>query len=477
MRTPRRRLAAVSRLTAVTLVAAAPLAADAVDDYVTAQLTARKIPGAAVLVVRDGEIERAKGYGLANVEHGVAVTDETVFQSGSVGKMFTAAGILKLVESGELRLDDRLAQHLSGPAAWHRITIRQLLTHTSGLKDYGEEFDFRKDYTDDEFLAAMRKLPLEFEPGTQWSYSNSGYLILGLVTSKLAGEHWSEFQAETIFRPLGMTTTRVISERDLVPHRAAGYELDEKGDVKNQEWVAPPFNRCADGALYFSLRDLAAWERALESGEFLKPASFATWWTPVALAGGRSYPYGFGWSFAEQRGERVIEHGGSWQGFRAAIARYPERRLAVAVLTNLAQAEPEAMAHAIAGIVEPRLALRDATATAADPDPARTAHLRDLLAAWSEFRVSPAMSPSLAAAASGSAREAGDRRRTGARLAKATAFRYLGEDALTPDAARQVGGGAARAVDVALETPDARFVYRFRLDAAGRVLSFDAERR
>lgn len=463
----------------VSLVAAAPspLAADAVDDYVTKHLAEHKIPGAAVLVMRDGAIERARGYGLADVEHGVPVTDETIFQSGSVGKMFTAAGILKLVDDGKLRLDDRLAQHLPGPAAWHRITLRHLLTHTSGLKDYGEEFDFRKDYTDDEFLAVMRKLPLEFEPGTQWSYSNSGYLILGQLTSKLAGEHWSDFQAKRIFAPLGMTTTRVISERDIVPHRAAGYELDAQGALKNQEWVAPPFNRCADGALYFSLRDLAAWERALAAASFLSPDSFAAWWTPVALAGGRSYPYGFGWSFAEQRGERVIEHGGSWQGFRAAIVRYPERRLAVAVLTNLAQAEPEAMAHAIAGLVEPRLALRDATATAADPDPARTARLREILAAWSEFRVTPAMSPSLAATASGSAREAGDRRRTGARLAQATAFRYLGEDALTPDAARQVGGGAARAVDVALETPDARFVYRLRLDAAGRVLSFDSEQR
>ncbi|MCM2268841.1 MAG: beta-lactamase family protein [Thermoanaerobaculia bacterium] len=467
----------VAVLAALVAAAPSPLAADAVDDYVTTHLAARKIPGAAVLVMRDGAIERAQGYGFADVEHGVAVTDETIFQSGSVGKMFTAAGILKLVDDGRLRLDDRLAQHLAGPAAWHRITIRHLLTHTSGLKDYGEEFDFRKDYSDDEFLDVMRKLPLEFEPGTQWSYSNSGYLILGQLTSKLAGEHWSDFQAKRVFAPLGMTTTRVISERDLVPHRAAGYELDAEGALKNQEWVAPPFNRCADGALYFSLRDLAAWERGLAAGSFLAPASFAAWWEPVSLAGGRSFPYGFGWSFAEQRGERVVEHGGAWQGFRAAVVRYPEQKLFVAVLANLAQAEPETMAHAIAGLVEPRLALRDPAATAVDPDPARTARLREALGAWSEFRVAPAMSPALAATASGSAREAGDRRRTGARLAKATAFRFLGEDVLTPAARRQIGGDVARAVEYALETPEARFAYRFLLDAHGRVVSFAAERR
>lgn len=458
-------------------LAASPLAADAIDDYVARELAEQKIPGVAVLVMRGGAIERARGYGLANVEHGVPVTDETIFQSGSVGKMFTAAGVLKLVEAGKLGLDDRLAQHLPGPSAWHRITIRQLLTHTSGIKDYGEEFDFRKDYSDDEMLAVMQKLPLEFEPGAQWSYSNSGYLILGLLTSKLAGKHWSDYQAEQLFRPLGMATTRVISERDLVPHRAAGYELDEQGELKNQEWVAPPFNRCADGALYFSLRDLAAWERALEAGSFLAPDSLSAWWTPVALSGGRSYPYGFGWGFGEQRGERLIEHGGAWQGFRAAIVRYPEQQLAVAVLANLGQADTESMAHAVAGLVEPRLSLRDSGAAASDPDPARTARLRDVLAAWSEFRVVPAMSPSLAATASGSAREAGDRRRTGTRLAHATAFRFLGEDALTAAATRQIGNGVARGADYLLETPDARFVVRFALTADGRVASFEFDRR
>jgi CubicO group peptidase (beta-lactamase class C family) len=248
-------------------LAASSLRADAVDDFVSAQLAAKKVPGIAVLVTRGGAVERARGYGFANLEHDVPVTSATIFQSGSVGKMFTAAGVLLLAEDGKLALDDRLARHFpDSPAAWHRITVRHLLTHTSGLKDYGtDEIDFRKEYEEKDLLAAMQKLPLEFEPGTQWSYSNSGYLVLGLLTSKLAGEHWSDFQSKRIFAPLGMKTTRVISERDLVEHRAAGYELDE-GEVKNQEWVAPSLNRCADGALYFSVDDLAAWERALAAG-------------------------------------------------------------------------------------------------------------------------------------------------------------------------------------------------------------------
>lgn len=460
---------------ALAALAAAPLAADAVDDYVAAVLARDKIPGAAVLVVRDGEVERARGYGSANLELGVPVGDRTVFQSGSVGKMFTAAGVLLLAEEGRLSLDDRLARHFGGaPSAWHRITVGQLLTHTSGLKDYGEEIDFRKDYSEDELLKVMQALPLEFEPGTQWSYSNSGYLVLGILTSKLAGKHWSDYQAERLFAPLGMTTTRVISERDLVPQRAAGYELDQRGEVKNQEWVAPSLNRCADGALYFSVRDLAAWERALQAGKFLAAPSFEAWWSPVRLADGTRYPYGFGWSLGEQRGQRVIEHGGAWQGFRAAIARYPDQRLAVAVLANLAQAEAEEIAHAIAGLVAPELRARDLAAAAPDPDPARSARLRELLAAWASFRTTPEMSKRLAATASGSAREAGDRRRTGARLAKGGAFRCVGEDALTTATTAMLADGASRAVDCVLAAGDERFAYRFLLAADGAVLGFGA---
>ncbi|HEX9800225.1 MAG TPA: serine hydrolase domain-containing protein [Thermoanaerobaculia bacterium] len=463
---------------AVAGLAASPLAADAVDDYVESVRAREKIPGVGVLVVRDGAVDRIQGYGYANLELGVPVSVDSVFQSGSVGKMFTAAGILLLAEEGKLGLDDRLARHFPGsPSSWHRITIRHLLTHTSGLRDYGDEFDYRKDYTDAEMLAVMQKLPLEFEPGTQWSYSNSGYLVLGLLTTKLAGEHWSDYQSERIFATHGMATTRVISERDLVPHRAAGYALDEAGEIKNQEWVAPPFNRCADGALYFSLRDLAAWARALDAGRVVSPEHAAAWWTPVALADGSHAAYGFGWRLGEQRGQSVIEHGGSWQGFRAAIARYPEQRLTVAVLANLAQAEPETMAHVIAGLVEPEVRLRDVESNVVDRDAERTAKLRGVLAAWAAFGADAAMADGLARTASGSRREAADRRRTGERLAAATSFDYLGEDELSPAARALDADGAERAVEHVLATEKERFAYRFLLAADGRVVRFSWERR
>ena len=471
-----RNLAALS----LALCAALPAAADAVDDYVRAVMAKKKIPGISIAIVRDGRLAKAEGYGFANVELSAPATADTIYQSGSTGKQFTAAGILLLVEAGKLSLDDRLSKHFpDGPSAWHRITIRQLLTHTSGIKDYeGEtDLDMRKDYDEAELLKVMMGLPIQFEPGTQWSYSNSGYLILGLLTSKLAEKHWSEFQAERLFVPLGMTTTRVISEKDIVKNRAAGYELDEKGELKNQDWVAPSLNRCADGALYYTVKDLAAWESALRERTFLKPASFEAWWTPVRLASGTSFQYGFGWDIAEQRGQRLYEHGGSWQGFRAAIARYVDQGLAVAVLANLAGADPETMAHAIAGLVEPKLQLPDAAATLADPEPARAAKLRGVLEAWADSRTVPAMAKGLAETASGSSREAYQRRTTGRRLAGLTAFRFLGEDDLALKPLSWRGENVTRIAHYGLDTKDSRYAYRFYLTKDGRVADFGAEER
>lgn len=458
---------------------AVPAAADGVDDYVRGVMAKKKIPGVSLVVVKNGQVVKAEGYGFANVELDAKATADTIYQSGSTGKQFTAAGILLLAEDGKLSLDDRLSKHFpDGPSWWHRITLRQLLTHTSGLRDYGaEDLDFRKDYDEAALLEVMKKIPLEFEPGTQWSYSNSGYLILGLLTSKLAGKHWSDFQIERIFAPLGMKTTRVITEADIVRNRAQGYELDDKGELKNQFWVAPSLNKCADGGLYFSVRDLAAWEVALRDGKFLKPESWKAWWTPVALADGTTYQYGFGWDVAEQRGQKLIEHGGSWQGFRAAVTHYVDQGLAVSVLTNLAGAEPETMAHEIAGLVEPALRLPDPAATKPDPDPARAARLKGVLEAWADSRTPATMAKGLADTASGSSREAYQRRTSANRLAALQSLAFLAEDDLTTKPLAWRGESVVKIAHYALATKDARYVYRFYLTKDGRVADFGAEER
>jgi CubicO group peptidase (beta-lactamase class C family) len=468
---------ATAVILACCLLPSALVAADRIDDFMQSQLESQKAPGMALLVMQNGTIVKEQGYGYSNLELRVPVTPDTLFQSGSTGKMFAAAAVLLLAEAGKLNLDDRLAMYYpDAPAAWHRISIRQLLTHTSGIKDYAEynsgDLDYRKDYTDEEFLAAMQKLPLEFAPGTQWSYSNSGYLILGLLITKLTGKDYSEYLAERLFRPLGMQTAQLISERRITPNRAAGYQLDGHGVLVNQDWVAPGLNRTADGALYFSVRDLAAWEKALEAHSFMSARSFSDWWTAVRLANGSRYPYGFGWRLSEQRGEPVILHGGAWQGFRAAIVRYPQQQVAVMLLANGAEVEATEIARHVAGLADRRLEMRSATGSGQPSLAALAASLREVLAAWGSYRTVAAMSPSLAATATGSAVEAHDRQEVATQLRAARSVRVIGTDRLSKPAVDLVADGTVSAVDAVLETDTAPIPVRFRLDSKGRVVSF-----
>ena len=336
-----------------------------VDALVGAEMREQRIPGLALAVLRDGKVVRAQGYGMANVELGVAVKPETIFQTGSVGKQFTAAAVMMLVEEGKVGLDDKLSKYLEGtPQAWKDVTVRNLLTHTSGIADYtnheytkaGGLINLRGDYTEEQLYQKLVQLPLNFETGTKWKYSNTGYVLLGFVIHKVTGKFYGDFLQERIFQPLGMSATRIISERDIVPNRASGYEL-AKGEIKNQEWVSATLNTTADGALYTNVLDLGKWDAALYTEKLLKRESFEEMWTPVKLKDGKTYPYGFGWFLNEANGHRLIEHDGAWQGFTMNISRYVDDRLTVIVMTNLDEdhSKPERTAHGVAGIYEEKL--------------------------------------------------------------------------------------------------------------------------
>ena len=314
-----------------------------VDAAVEAQRKAQQIPGISLAVCRDGKIVKAAGYGLANVELDVPDTPATIFQTGSVGKQFTSMAIMMLVEEGKIGLDDKVTKYIpESPRAWKRVTIRQLLTHTSGISDYaGDEgpmgkgvIDFRKDYTEEELVKAYAKMPMDFAPGEKWSYSNTGYALLGIIIHRVTGEFYGDFLQERIFKPLGMNSTRIISEADIVPHRSSGYRL-VKGELKNQEWVSPTLNTTADGALYTNVLDLAKWDAALYTTKLVKQSSLDTIWTPVRLNNGSTYPYGFGWDVKTENGQHIVAHDGAWQGFTMSIARYLDARLTVIVMTNL----------------------------------------------------------------------------------------------------------------------------------------------
>jgi CubicO group peptidase (beta-lactamase class C family) len=357
---------------------AQPVPAAKIDRVIKQQMDANKIPGVSLAVIRNGKIVLLKSYGLANVEHHVPVRPETIFQSGSIGKQFTAAAIMILVQEHKLSLDDKISRYFSdAPASWKEITVWNLLTHTSGLGDYPADIDLRRDYTEDEYFASFKKAPLDFAPGSRWNYSNVGYVTLGMLIRKVTGKYYGDFLKERIFEPLGMTTARIISEADIVPNRAAGYRLVQ-GELKNQEWVSPSTNSTADGSLYLSILDLAKWDASLYTDKLLTQASREKIWTGVRLSDGTTKDYGFGWHLADLHGRPAVFHGGAWQGFKTFIVRFLDAKLTFIFLANSWETRDFKLARALAATFYPDLALPSVT-TIADTEPQTTALVRRAL--------------------------------------------------------------------------------------------------
>jgi CubicO group peptidase (beta-lactamase class C family) len=326
-----------------------------IDAYVRAEMTKRNIPGVSLAVVTKDQPPLIRSYGLANIEHQIPVKPETIFQSGSVGKQFTSAAVMLMVEDGKLGLDDQVSKHLGPvPEPWTTLTVRHLLTHTGGLVGYPKGFDYQRNYTEDELLKLILAVPLAFQPGERHQYSNLGYVTLGILIGKVAGTFYGDLLQERVFKPLDMTTARIISESDIVPNRAAGYRLVQ-GQLGNQNWVSPTFNSTADGSLYVSMLDMVKWDAALRASTFLKPSSRDAMWSELSLNNGERRPYGFGWFLDRRGGHRVAYHGGAWQGFVSYIIRYPDDGLTVMVFVNRAGVPVPALANGVVGLVNPAL--------------------------------------------------------------------------------------------------------------------------
>jgi CubicO group peptidase (beta-lactamase class C family) len=232
------------------------------------------------------------------------------------------------------------------------VTIRHLLTHTSGIPQ-DTTLDPRRDYSETELVRSAAQ-PLQFEPGELESYSSTGYALLGVIIHRVTGVPWGDFVRDQIFRPLGMRTARVNSDPGTVPSRAAGYYL-VNDTLQHPDPVSPSLNSAADCCLSFSVRDLAQWAIGLNHQKVLGRAGLELSWTPVRLNNAGTYPYGLGWNLLEQRGYRRIGHSGAWLGSHATVQRYPDFDLTVIVLLNLGQANSEGIAVGIAGLVEPAL--------------------------------------------------------------------------------------------------------------------------
>ena len=324
-------------------------------------------PGASVLVLKDGEPRVRASYGMADLEAKVAVTPATNFRLASVSKQFTAAAILLLSEDGRLRLDDRLAQWLpSLPPATRDVTLRHLLTHTSGLIDY-EDVMSPSQTTQLNDRDVLRLLESQdrtyFAPGTGYRYSNSGYVLLGLVIEQASGQTFSDFLRQRIFEPLGMSNTLAhVESRTIVPHRAYGYSHENGTWLRTDQ--SPTSATLGDGGIYSSIDDLARWDAALYDNRLLRAESRAAAFAPATSTDDPQIAYGFGWRITGE----TLWHSGESIGFRNVLVRFPRRRpprmaevpamhgaiagLTVIVLTNRNDPEPYRLALAIAELAK-----------------------------------------------------------------------------------------------------------------------------
>jgi CubicO group peptidase (beta-lactamase class C family) len=310
--------------------------ADPVDDYIKLRMQKEHIPGLSLVVVRDRKVIKVKGYGIANLELNVPAAPNTVYQIGSLTKQFTAAAILLLVQENKVGLDDKISKYLdASPETWKDITLRHLLTHTSGLPANGiltTDKTFLADYTEAELLQSAISLPVPSLPGEKFSYSNLGYDLLALIIEKVSGKPYAEFVQERLFKPLGMTATKVNGKTAIVPNRAQGY-LWENGSLRICEQISPT-RFMGSASILSTALDLAQWDAALSADTLLTATSRKAMWTPMTLTNGQATDYGFGWFISEMKKHVNIHHNGAMNGFLANVSRFVDDKLTVLVLVN-----------------------------------------------------------------------------------------------------------------------------------------------
>ena len=345
------------------LIATVPARADKIDDYVKSEMQRQHIPGTSIAVLKHGKIIKAEGYGLANVELNVAARPETVYKIGSVSKQLIAAGILILIQEGKLAFDDRISKFLEGtPDTWKEITVRHLLTHTSGLVREAPGFDPLKIQADADVIKTAYPLPLRFAPGEKWEYCNVGYFSLAEIIRKISGKPWGDYLNERLFLPLEMNVTRTTTMTEIIQNRAGGY-IWRKNKLENASLYLA---LRPSGAFFSSVLDLAKWDAALYADKILKPSFRDQMWSPVKLNNGATHPYGFGWELSTVGGHKLVHHGGSLPGFRAQISRFVDDKLTVIVLTNGDDATPNSIALNIAAFYIPGL-IPERTVARIDP--------------------------------------------------------------------------------------------------------------
>jgi len=336
----------------------APAQAAAIDQVIAEALRERAFAGATVGVAAGGKIQFIRGYGMADIENRVPVTDSTVFRIGSTTKQFTAVAVLKLMEQGKLSLDDPLSKYRPEFPRAAEVTVRQLLNHTSGVMSYTHpkvasqiREAGRRDWTTDQLIAKIATLQpaYEFDPGTGWSYSNSGYILLGAIIEKASGMSYADYLRTAIFEPLGLVHTAVDELALIVPDRADGYETSKKASSGFRHADFIPMSAAGPaGAMRSTTADLLKWHLALFGGQVLQPATLAEMTTPARLKDGRlgskgrlppiwipeTTEYGFGLFLGQLDGRATTGHGGAIFGFNTWLETFRDQGVTIVVMTN-----------------------------------------------------------------------------------------------------------------------------------------------
>jgi CubicO group peptidase (beta-lactamase class C family) len=325
-------------------------------DEVFSDFTKGGSPGCAVAVYRNGKIIYSRGYGLANLEEDVPILPNSVFDIGSTSKQFTAASILLLEKQGKLSVNDDVRKYIPElPAYGQKITILHLLNHTSGLRDYLTLMDLAGIHTDsvttdeDALQIVARQKALNFSPGSDWLYSNTGFFLLSIIVKRVSGETLREFAAENIFNPLGMTHTQYRDDHTaLIANRAMAYDPKEQKDDYTLD--VSYFEQTGDGAVHTSVEDLLKWDENFYSGQVGGKDFLAEIQEPGKLNSGKVLEYAKGLFIADYRGLHTVSHGGAWGGYRAELLRFPEQHFSVACLCNRGDANTSRRAHQVADI-------------------------------------------------------------------------------------------------------------------------------
>jgi CubicO group peptidase (beta-lactamase class C family) len=312
-------------------------------DALAQKMLSRPVAGISVAVARHGQVVIARGYGMANLEHSVAVTPDTVFHIVGISKNILAAVVLQLVDEGKLRLDDDVTKYVpEAPTLGHHVTVRQLLNHTSGIYSFtslpNAADNDRFELTHEQVLGLIKDKPFDFEPGTRWRHDNSALYLAGMVVERVTKQEYGAYVREHVFKPLGMSSASLCDARMVVPHLASGYELNG-GALMNAAFMSwkTPF---AVAAVCATASDLLRWQTALDTGRVLTPSSLALMRSPTTLADGTKIDHGLGTSLGSLDEHKALGHTGNGGGFRSVLESFPDDHLTVVILTNTEDGSP-----------------------------------------------------------------------------------------------------------------------------------------